>query len=123
MKKRLLSFCLFVCLTLSLGITAGAAARAPEPNRWAILRLELNGGKCEDETMAAQSGKIGAVVDLSAIVPEREGFEFTGWYRDNWLTERIESIKLEQDEMQVFAGWKATGKTTLPFTDVAQKAW
>ena len=70
-----------------------------------ILHYESNGGtKYKDERYARNT-----VVQLDKV-PVREGYQFTGWYADKELTERITSIKMTSDKT-VYAGWR---KSTVP---------
>lgn len=48
--------------------------------------------------------KKNTVVELDKV-PSRDGYQFTGWYADRDLTQRIESIKMTADKT-VYAGWK-----------------
>ena len=73
-----------------------------------------------------------STVDLSAFVPEREGYEFTGWYLDADLTKRVKTVQLTRN-MTVYAGWEklradsvideSNDDRTLPFIDVAEQDW
>lgn len=67
---------------------------------WYILHYESNGGtKYKDEIYDKNT-----VVQLDKV-PTREGYQFTGWYADEELTERITSIKMTSDKT-VYAGWR-----------------
>ena len=69
----------------------------------------------------------GTTVDLDDYVSSREGYEFTGWYADEDLTEKITSIRLIRNTT-VYAGWEeikenpSTGFEN-PFTDVSESDW
>ena len=76
-----------------------------ESTTYYILHYESNGGtKYKDERYAKNT-----VVQLDKV-PVREGYQFTGWYADKDLTERITSIKMTSDKT-VYAGWR---KSTVP---------
>ena len=76
-----------------------------ESTTYYILHYESNGGtKYKDERYAKNT-----VVQLDKV-PVREGYQFTGWYADKGLTERITSIKMTSDKT-VYAGWR---KATVP---------
>lgn len=76
-----------------------------ESTTYYILHYESNGGtKYKDERYAKNT-----VVQLDKV-PVREGYQFTGWYADKELTERITSIKMTSDKT-VYAGWR---KATVP---------
>ena len=66
-------------------------------------------------------------IDLTDYTPTREGYEFTGWYADEDLTEKITSIRLTRNTT-VYAGWEeikenpGTGFEN-PFTDVSESDW
>ena len=56
-------------------------------------------------------GVAGSTVDLSKYVPTREGYEFTGWYSDPELTNKITSVTLSSNA-KIYAGWKKLGTLT-----------
>ena len=66
-------------------------------------------------------------IDLTDYTPTREGYEFTGWYADEDLTDKITSIRLIRNTT-VYAGWEeikenpGTGFEN-PFTDVSENDW
>lgn len=63
---------------------------------------------------------------LSRYIPTREGYEFTGWYSDAGLTNKITSIRLTKNTT-IYAGWedKTNPNTGVdnPFTDVSENDW
>ena len=76
-----------------------------ESTTYYILHYESNGGtKYKDERYVKNT-----IVQLDKV-PVREGYQFTGWYADKELTERITSIKMTSDKT-VYAGWR---KATVP---------
>ncbi len=72
------------------------------------------------------------VVNLSSYIPEREGYEFLGWYSDAALTKRVTKVQLTRN-MTVYAGWEKLEdieeysgieeETTIPFIDVSGDDW
>ncbi|MCC8152232.1 MAG: InlB B-repeat-containing protein, partial [Lachnospiraceae bacterium] len=76
-----------------------------EPGAKAVLlytlTFETNGGSAIDSVTVEE----GTVIDLSDYVPTRTGYTFTGWYTDSALTNRAESVVLDEN-MTVYAGWE-----------------
>lgn len=66
------------------------------------LHYESNGGTEYDDERYAKN----TVVQFDKF-PTREGYQFTGWYADEELTDRITSIKMTSDKT-VYAGWRAS---------------
>ena len=64
------------------------------------LAFETNGGSAISSVTAAEHSS----VSLSGYVPTRDGWEFTGWYADSSLTERVTSVRLTGNTT-VCAGW------------------
>ncbi len=69
------------------------------------------------------------VVDLDKYVPERDGYEFTGWYTDSALTNGVTKVRLTRN-MTVYAGWEKISadeeiveEYEFPFTDVYDLDW
>ena len=87
------------------------------------LTFDTNGGN----EIAPISRAANTTVDLSGYTPTREGYEFTGWYADEDLTDKITSIRLTHNTT-IYAGWKeikdnpSTGFEN-PFTDVSESDW
>ena len=87
------------------------------------LTFDTNGGN----EIAPISRVANTTVDLSGYTPTREGYEFTGWYADEDLTDKITSIRLTHNTT-IYAGWKeikdnpSTGFEN-PFTDVSESDW
>ena len=74
---------------------------------YCTLRYASNGGtRYKDERYAKNT-----VVQLDKV-PVREGYQFTGWYADADLTQRITSIRMTGDRT-VYAGWR---KSAVPDT-------
>lgn len=87
------------------------------------LTFDVNGGSEIASILRAEY----TTVDLSDYKPTREGYEFTGWYADKDLTDKITSIRLTRNTT-VYAGWEekkenpGTGFEN-PFTDVSENDW
>lgn len=87
------------------------------------LTFDTNGGSEIASILRAEY----TTVDLSDYKPTREGYEFTGWYADEDLTDKITSIRLTRNTT-VYAGWEekkenpGTGFEN-PFTDVSENDW
>ena len=75
----------------------------------ATLTYKSNGGT----TYAEEQYPSGAVVTLNKI-PTRPGYDFTGWYADSSLSEKVTSLTMDSDKT-VYAGWvpRATGTITV----------
>ena len=87
------------------GSDSGGDGGTELPEREYILHYESNGGtEYEDETHEKNTA-----VKLDKV-PVRVGYEFTGWYSDAELTDRITEIKMTSDKT-VYAGWR---KSTVP---------
>ncbi len=84
------------------------------------LTFDTNGGSA--------IGKItkfsGTTVDLTSYKSTKEGYDFTGWYSDKALTEKVTSVKLIKNTT-VYAKWteKVVAPVELPFTDINEKDW
>lgn len=76
------------------------------------VTFETNGGSAID----AITGKPDSTIDLSGYVPTRAGYTFTGWYSDAALTNKVESVTLNED-MTVYAGWEENVTPPLPSDD------
>ena len=87
------------------------------------LTFDTNGGSEISSIRRAEY----TTIDLTDYTPTREGYEFTGWYADEDLTDKITSIRLIRNTT-VYAGWEeikenpGTGFEN-PFTDVSENDW
>jgi len=75
------------------------------------LRFETNGGSAIADVTASS----GAVISLAEYAPVRSGYQFTGWYADRALKEKLTEIRLAGDST-VYAGWAVKN----PFNDVTR---
>lgn len=87
------------------------------------LTFETNGGGSMQAIRAAR----GKTLDLSAYTPMRDGYDFSGWYADKDLTQRITEIKLSGSKT-VYADWKKRepnepDAVKNPFADVNAGDW
>ena len=80
------------------------------------LTFETNGGSEISSIRRAEY----TTIDLTDYTPIREGYEFTGWYADEDLMEKITSIRLTRNTT-VYAGWEEIKEN--PFTDVSKNDW
>ncbi|MDO4542235.1 MAG: S-layer homology domain-containing protein [Bacillota bacterium] len=78
------------------------------------LTFNANGGT----KIAPLSRTAENTIDLTEYIPMRDGFEFTGWYTDAELSERITSLSLTGNTT-VYAGWDWINH----FTDVNANSW
>lgn len=76
----------------------------------AFVCFETNGGSKIDKLITL----FGSKVDLMKYIPEREGYEFDGWYSDKELTKFVTSIRAV-GVTTVYAKWV---REALPFVDV-----
>ena len=80
------------------------------------LRFEVNGG----DSLSNIRLKYGSKVDLTEIVPTREGYDFVGWYADAALTKPVTTITLNENTT-LYAKWVAhVEPVENPFLDVSE---
>ena len=79
------------------------------------LNLHANGGG----GISTIGGTYGKTVSLSDHIPTREGYDFTGWYSDQALTQKITELRMIGNRT-VYAGWIKSDPNAgaNPFTDV-----
>lgn len=70
------------------------------------LTFQTNGGSKIAKLTTAKGTK----VNLKKYKTTRDGYQFTGWYSDEALTNQITSVKLTKNTT-VYAGWKAVNET------------
>ena len=108
--------------TVNTGGTSGGSTGGSTTDYYR-LTFDVNGGSEIASILRAEY----TTVDLSDYKPTREGYEFTGWYADKDLTDKITSIRLTRNTT-VYAGWEekkenpGTGFEN-PFTDVSENDW
>ncbi len=95
------------------------------PVAFCTLTFETNGG----DYIRPLRKICKTVVDLDKYVPERDGYEFTGWYTDSALTNGVTKVRLTRN-MKVYAGWEKISadeeiveEYEFPFTDVYDRDW
>lgn len=92
-------------ITQNITLTAQWRKNSSGGTTYYTLHYESNGGtQYKDERHRRNT-----VVNLDKV-PIREGYQFTGWYGDKDLTERVTSVKMTGDKT-VYAGWH---KSTVP---------
>ena len=89
----------------------GEDFRIVEPKPAALNFSSLNFDVAGGSGIDTFYGVVGSTVDLSKYVPTREGYEFTGWYSDPELTNKITSVTLSSNA-KIYAGWKKLGTLT-----------
>lgn len=65
-----------------------------------VLSFNVNGGS----EIATVTEFEGTDIDLSKYTPTKEGYDFTGWYSDEALANKVSTINLTADTT-VYAGW------------------
>ena len=95
------------------------------PVTYCTLTFETNGG----DYIRPLRKLFRTVVNLDKYVPERDGYEFTGWYTDAALTNGVTKVRLTRS-MTVYAGWEKISadeeiveEHEFPFTDVYESDW
>ena len=102
-----------------------SGAGAPVSHLNSKLHFETNGGS----PIADYTAPRGTTVRLEQFFTVREGYDFTGWYTDSGLTQKIGAVTLT-NSTTVYAGWSALQPDvvpqpvpTLPFADVTRGMW
>lgn len=111
--------------------TAPTLYRGEDSNVWYLTELSrtpasytltfaVNGGSAVEPVTATE----GTVIDLSAYKTQLSGYDFTGWYADEKLTQPVSSVTLTADTM-VWAGWTKhiVPAPEMPFVDVPKDAY
>ena len=115
MKKRTAVIFLAMCLALG-GTAAVGAVDVPTSTvqdfilMGSVLSFETNGG----EAVADVAALAGEKVDLTAVVPVKEGCTFAGWYADAALTEAVTEINVNGPQT-VYAAWP---EASAPISDI-----
>ena len=115
MKKRTAVIFLALCLALG-GTAAVGAVDVPTSTvqdfilMGSVLSFETNGG----EAVADVAALAGEKVDLTAVVPVKEGCTFAGWYADAALTEAVTEINV-YGHKTVYAAWT---EASAPISDI-----
>ena len=89
------------------------------PVIYPTLTFDTCGGSSIKEVLAFE----GHTINLFGYLPTREGYEFSGWYADQNLTQPITEIRLDGNRT-VYAGWikqaEQTGENSKPKAAPAQ---
>ena len=113
-----------VAVTATWTYNGGGSSGGGHTTTYYTLTFETNGGSA----IAKVTGTYGKTIDLSSYVPTRDGYDFSGWYSDKELTNKITSIKLTGNKT-VYAGWTESSEVNPdtgagnPFTDVKETDW
>lgn len=78
------------------------------------ITYNTNGG----EAIGSTSHTRGTVVQLDKV-PVRDGYIFTGWYSDEALTQKIDSVTVTAS-ITVYAGWKKDGSAVVSVVDIPE---
>ncbi len=79
------------------------------------LSYETNGGT----SIPSNSYASGATVQLTTV-PVREGYIFAGWYSDEALTQKVESVVMNGN-ITIYAAWTKDGSSVVSKVDVPDK--
>ena len=89
------------------------------PVIYPTLTFDTCGGSSIKEVRAFE----GHTINLSGYLPTREGYQFSGWYADQNLTQPVTEIRLDGNRT-VYAGWikqaEQTGENSKPKAAPAQ---
>lgn len=92
--------------TISTGNSGGSSK--------VYINYNTNGG----DKINSTSHTKGTVVQLDKV-PVREGYIFTGWYSDEALTQKIDSLTITASTT-VYAGWKKDGSAVVSVVDIPE---
>ena len=88
-----------------------------------VIYPTLTFDTCGGSSIKAVRAFEGHTINLSGYLPTREGYEFSGWYADQNLTQPITEIRLDGNRT-VYAGWikqaEQTGGNSKPKAAPAQ---
>ena len=94
--KKITTLAIAAALAASMAVPTSAA-----PLLFSKTKFVSNGGSDIKSIVVT----IGMNVDLSQYVPEREGYTFTGWFKDEALTEAVVDFR-GGDVRTLYAGWE-----------------
>ena len=88
-----------------------------------IIYPTLTFDTCRGSSIKAVRAFEGHTINLSGYLPTREGYQFSGWYADQNLTQPVTEIRLDGNRT-VYAGWikqaEQTGENSKPKAAPAQ---
>ena len=88
-----------------------------------IIYPTLTFDTCGGSSIKAVRAFEGHTINLSGYLPTREGYQFSGWYADQNLTQPVTEIRLDGNRT-VYAGWikqaEQTGENSKPKAAPAQ---
>ena len=76
---------------------------------------------CGGNPVPAQNVICGDKVSLP-LMPHRDGYVFTGWYRDEQCTDKWSFSEQITEDLTLYAGWGEETES-IPFTDVPSDTW
>ncbi len=107
-----------VIVTANWSKNSGGGGYNPPTHDYYTLTFDTNGG-----SYIAPITKIeGTNVSLASYKPTKAGFDFTGWYADAALNNKVTSITLNSNKT-VYAVWTVPNPLTGGFDDVPEDAY
>ncbi|HCZ24246.1 MAG TPA: hypothetical protein DHV05_05275 [Acholeplasmataceae bacterium] len=70
------------------------------PNNY-TLSFEVNGGT----PITSRNVTYGSLYDLSSLIPEKEGYTFCGWFREEELNNQVSILEMEIGNVTLYAKW------------------
>ena len=90
----------FVMPSSDVNVSAVFEKQSEGETEYYTLNFETNGGT----VIESISQIVGTVISLESYLPEKEGYNFEGWYTDLEFTTRIKEVELNQD-ITIYAKW------------------
>jgi uncharacterized repeat protein (TIGR02543 family) len=81
------------------------------------LYYNARGGTIQGETSCTRTFYQATDVNFDDpnYIPTKEGYVFTGWYKEFWLTTKVEGTVTVSENMNVYAGWADAVTLTLVY--------